>query len=327
MSRLACLVPFVVPLLMASLPMGTTCAALEAAGQALDRGDAAAARDAVRPCLVASPHDGPSLLVAARASLGLADVDAAVRLLELAVATEPGRPDYHRWLAHAYGLQARGKGLFAQVALGKKAVAELEVAVRQDPDDLDSRVELIDFHASAPRLFGGDRDKAAAEAQEIARRDALRGLQAEARLALASGDAAAAEQRLELAVARFPERFEGPLWLGSFFLRRQGPAKAVPPFERALALAPEAPVASYGLGAALAASDGDPERAEALLRRYLAHLPGPGEPSRADALYHLALVHRRLGKVQQARSELSEALRFDPEHGAARRAAKELEKP
>jgi len=265
------------------------------------------------------------LLGSARASLAANDVNAAVRTLERAVASQPAAAEAHWWLAHAYAVKAQRSGMFGQISLARKSAAELQAAVAADPEHLDARMELVSFYASSPGVFGGDLARAVAEAKEIARRDPMRGLEAEARLAAAREDLVAAEQQLQLAATRNPQRVEPLLWLGAFYLRRQRFAEAAATFERALSMSPDLPRAEFGLGATLASTGSDPVRAERLLQRYLARAPGPTEPTRAHALYHLAVVHRR-DDPARARRELAEALLLDPGYGDAKRALAELPK-
>ena len=51
----------------------------------------------------------------------------------------------------------------------------LEAALREEPDNVDVRLDLVRFHAMTPAIAGGDKSEARKQAAEIAKRDAALG--------------------------------------------------------------------------------------------------------------------------------------------------------
>ncbi|MBA3658627.1 MAG: hypothetical protein H0W67_03440 [Gemmatimonadales bacterium] len=74
-------------------------------------------------------------------------------------------------------------------AIGKvqKGRAALDRAIMLDPDNLEARTTLMQFLLQAPSIVGGSKSKARGQAQEIARRNPLRGLLARLEIAAAVG--------------------------------------------------------------------------------------------------------------------------------------------
>ena len=106
-----------------------------------------------------------------RAALDRDDPQAAVNLLEKAVAQNPGDSHAHYFLGVAYGHLAEKAGVFRRASLARHTRDEFERAVSIDPDDLDARFALVEFYSLAPRYLGGSSQKALQEAEEIRKRD------------------------------------------------------------------------------------------------------------------------------------------------------------
>ncbi len=308
-----------VALLLLTEPAGADC---DAVLQLLAADDLVHARAVYSRCQPAEPQYH---FATARIHLTGNAPDRAADELSAALRQQPLNGEYHWWLVHAYHEQSLRAGLLTQIGLAKKAGAELQQAVKLDPNNLAAHLELIDFYASAPRVFGGDHEKAAALAREMAHHDRFEGMLAQARLALANTNVIAAENDYRLLVEQFPGRAEGVLAAGFFHLNAAHLPEAISEFRRAQSLAPQSRLADYGLGAALARS-GDVAGAEAPLRRYLGHIVQPGEPTHAHTLYHLALAQKAAGNVAASVETLRTALRLDPGYGNARRLLAELQK-
>ena len=86
--------------------------------------------------------------------------DEAIALLEAAAGPGKGNPAYHHLLAQSYGRAAQNANWFRAMGLAKKTLAQLEIAVSLDPDNLQYLDDLKDYYRDAPGFLGGDGDKA-----------------------------------------------------------------------------------------------------------------------------------------------------------------------
>ena len=98
--------------------------------------------------------------------------DDAISAGERAVALNPNNSDYHMWLGRAYGEKAGSSSFITAASLTKKVRAEFERAVELDAGNVLARTDLAEFYLSAPGFLGGGKQKAIAQAEQLAARDA-----------------------------------------------------------------------------------------------------------------------------------------------------------
>jgi tetratricopeptide (TPR) repeat protein len=99
----------------------------------------------------------------------------AVSLFEDATRLDAQNAEYHLWLGRAYGYRARQVNESEQFFLARKVRKHLEKAVELNPDQVDARLDLLDYYLQAPSLLGGGVDKAKVQAEEIVKRDPQQG--------------------------------------------------------------------------------------------------------------------------------------------------------
>lgn len=136
-------------------------------------------------CLVSIPVSAANhadLFAAGKAALTAGDAEKSAKLLEEAVKLSPRNAEYRYYLGGAYGEAALSASLFGKASLAKKAKVELDKAVELDPNYIEPRFALIDFHLMAPGIMGGDPEKAVAHANEVKKRDNVEGHRAFARI-------------------------------------------------------------------------------------------------------------------------------------------------
>ena len=63
-----------------------------------------------------------------------------------------------------------------QFPLARKVRIHFEKAVKLDPDNVDARADLAEYYLKAPRILGGGKEKAEAQAHEISYRNLREGL-------------------------------------------------------------------------------------------------------------------------------------------------------
>jgi tetratricopeptide (TPR) repeat protein len=132
---------------------------------------------------LANIDDGEALYLLSKVKQALGKTNDAVRLAEAAVKADPNEPKYHLQLAGALSDQAEKVNAFKRVSLAGHIRSELQTALKLDPRNTDSLLGMMTFYEVAPRIAGGNKQKARQLAKEIARIDASKGYLAEARLA------------------------------------------------------------------------------------------------------------------------------------------------
>src|SRR5207245_102501 len=142
------------------------------------------------------PDDAVTAYLLSRVRLAFGDLESALSLAQKAVLLDGSAARYHFQLARVYGEMAERAGTFKQLALARRFRREAEAAVALDGACLEAKMGLMEYYARAPRLIGGDRGKAAALADDIARLDASEGYLARKHL-LPEGHDAAEEEALD----------------------------------------------------------------------------------------------------------------------------------
>src|SRR5258708_31017421 len=136
----------------------------------------------IRALPVAAADSGDALIAQGRGATQSGEADKAIDLLKQAVERAPKNAEAHRSLAEAYGDAARTANIFRQASLAGKCKDEFERAVELDPNFIDAREGLLEYYLLAPGILGGSMEKANLQAQEIRKRDSLRGHLAMARI-------------------------------------------------------------------------------------------------------------------------------------------------
>jgi cytochrome c-type biogenesis protein CcmH/NrfG len=140
-----------------------------------------------------SPNDAESYNLLCRAYRALDNWDQGLSACQKAVSLEPSSSSYHLWLGRIYGEKANHSNFVAAAGLAKKIRNEFEAAVRLDPGNLEARADLAEFYVEAPGVVGGGKDKAEAQARELATLDPREAELIRARLAEKNKDLLAAE--------------------------------------------------------------------------------------------------------------------------------------
>jgi cytochrome c-type biogenesis protein CcmH/NrfG len=146
------------------------------------------------------PNDAESYNLLCRAYREMENWDQSVSACQKAVLLEPGSSRYHLWLGRVYGEKANHVNFVSAAGLAKKVSNEFETAVRLDPGNLEARADLAEFYVEAPGVVGGGKDKAEAQARELATLDPREANLIRARLAEKNEDLVAAENYYRSAI-------------------------------------------------------------------------------------------------------------------------------
>jgi tetratricopeptide (TPR) repeat protein len=129
--------------------------------------------------VLAAPLAAQTALVEeGRAAIDRNDPQAALPVLQRAVAQDPNNANAHYLLGVAYGNLAKKANVFRRTSLARHTRDELEHAVELDPNHLEARWGLVQYYALAPGYLGGSEQKARQQAEEIGKRDASFGKRA-----------------------------------------------------------------------------------------------------------------------------------------------------
>jgi tetratricopeptide (TPR) repeat protein len=260
------------------------------AERAINEGQPARARVVAQQVLRADPNDAAALYWLGRAAFHEDRFDEAIEHLERATQLDDRNSAYFEWYGNALGREAQQANKLRQAFLARRMRPAWERAIELDPGNLGARESLLEFYWQAPGFMGGSKDKAFAQAEEIRRRDGLR----------------------------------GAMLLGSLFERDEQYAKAMEVFEGASRSHPESRLVLYSIGRISAVSGLRPERGVAALTAYVDGPAAPGEPSVAHALWRMGMIREKQGQRDLARATYQRALQQDPENKQAAEALKKL---
>lgn len=102
--------------------------------------------------------------------------ESAVEWFEKAAVLDSANSQYHLWLGRAYGYSAQRASILWQFPLARRVKIHFEKSVELDPDNIDARADLAEYYLKAPRILGGGKEKAEAQAHEISARNLNEGL-------------------------------------------------------------------------------------------------------------------------------------------------------
>ncbi len=259
-----------------------------------------------------------------RAHFEIGAWDAGIAACEKAVGIEPTNGVYHLWLARIYGEKADHAGFFSAAGLAKKVRIEFERAVELNPDNWEARTDLAEFYLEAPGIVGGGKDKARAQAEEIARLNRAMAHWVRARLAEKNKDLTGAEREYRAAVDASQGGARAWLNLAGFYRR----AQRLDEMEEALRTLETRPLdhpAALVDGASLVLRTGrNYLLGVRLVRRYLASKTVEEAPVFKARCMLGELLERqgdRAGAAEQYRAALAIAHSFRPAQEGLRRVA------
>jgi tetratricopeptide (TPR) repeat protein len=238
----------------------------------------AEARDAFELVAAAEPNNAAAAYHLGQLALMRNMETEAIKWFEKATALAPQSASYYQALGDAYGLAAQKAGLFSKPGLARRCRLAYEKAVELEPENISARYALFTFFRQAPAIAGGGLDKARTQAEEIRKRDVIRGT-----IALAE---------LSVVEKKFDEAFAALV-----ALRRSHP---------------EAWDAAYQIGRTAAMSGQRLDDGEAALKDYLARTPDEDEAPLWGAHWRLGQILEKKGDPAGARAEYQAALKLNP---------------
>jgi len=289
----------------------------------LDAGKYSEAASALKQQVARNPNDVQATLWLARSFIDLGDYDQALTYAQRAAHLSPDCTESHFWLARAYAMKADTARSFW---LARKARLEYQKAVQLDPDNLDARLDLMEFYLQAPWVLGGSKDKALSQVQAIASRDSTEG-------DLARGIYWRDLNKPELASREYRKVLEakpkrsGPYFeIADFYEVQRKPAEVEAAVREASSIVPNDPRLKYYSAVASIMKRQDLPKAEKELNAYLSGTPRRDDfPPHAAAHAWLGRIYEIWGKKQQAMKQYRTALDLNPDDQLAKNALDRLD--
>ncbi len=300
-------------------------ASLEPVRQMLSAGRVDDALKALQARLESGSRDAEAYHLQSRAYLALKNWSKAAEAAERAVALEPNNSNYHMWLGRAYGEKASHSNFFTAAGLAGKVRSEFERAVELDAANVAARSDLAEFYIEAPGIMGGGKDKARAQAEQLAGRDTAAAHWVRARLA--EKDKKYDEAEKEYRAATQGKSGQAGAWLNlASFYRNRG---RLPEMESAINKAVAAMTGKDGhvlvdAASLLLVAGRNFALAEQLLRRYLNSESPVAEAPVFQARYLLGTILEKQGDSDGAATQYEAALSLAGNYEEAEKALKRV---
>jgi tetratricopeptide (TPR) repeat protein len=299
-------------------------AALKAAIESFNRHDLPEAKSQFQRLLAGESANAEARMYLGRLALEEGRLDDAIDHLDRAAQLNPTNAVYFLWLARGYGLQARKAGIPTGIGPALRSRSAFEKSVTLDPELIEAREDLIQFHRKAPGIVGGSRRAARSHANEIKKRDPYLGALIQGDLLMDERKYREAENVYRAAAETKPGHVDAYYRLGLLYSKRKEFEKAFPAFEKILQLDTNEVEACFYMGEAGALSGLRLPRAEEALKVYLRTRPWSIMPSLADAHFRLGQIYEHQRKHDLACVEFQAALKLDPDLQAVKAALRNL---
>lgn len=253
------------------------------------------------------------------------DQSKAEEYLKQAVSANPDDARFHLALANLYGQMAREANMIRQASLAGRVKTHLETAVKLDPKNMNASFMLVGLYARAPKIMGGDPDKAKKIANDMLKYNRAEGLRALGFIAHAEERFGDAESNYRNALNASPDSLKYYSSLASFYQSRSNHAEALKVYESAMAKFPSNRNLLYQAGRMAAmAGQGHSEKAQKYLNDFISGNTDKNDRNLANAWYYLGITEKNKNNQTAARNHFNTALRINPQHKQAQEALKEL---
>jgi len=270
------------------------------------------AKTVFEPAFKANTRDAAAAFYLGRIAMEERKTDRAADYFESATKHDPKNSQYFLWLGRANGREAQQANVLRQPGLARRARSAWERAIELDPDNLDARSDLIQYYVQAPGFLGGSMAKALDQAEEIRKRNPLRGNLELGALYEREKKPVEAEKAYLAGAKEKSDRHVGEYRLGLFYQSSGAFDRAFDLFESMLVANPAEAGALFQIGKTGAMSGQRLDRAQEALEAYLNTTPGRNDPSLAAAHWRLGMIHEKRQDRQRAKAEYEIALRLDP---------------
>lgn len=283
--------------------------------------------DAIRSLslrIAADPQDAEAYHLLSRAYYEVEQWDQSIAAAQHAVLLRPQSSEYHLWLARAYGNKAEHSMWFTAISLAKKARVEFERAVELDAANVDARADLAEYYVEAPGFLGGGKDKARAQAEQLAAYDESAAHWVKARLAEKDSRLIEAEQEYKAAIAASPAPGGEWLNLAAFYRHQKRYKEMEDAINHAVSFGTKKTNVLYEAASLLYRAGRNFPGAAQLVRAYLNSKPHDEQAPAFQAHYLLGQILEKQGDKRAAADEYRAALSLASDYREAREALKRM---
>jgi len=332
----------------------------------VDDGHFQRAERQIKEQLKSEPNDPQLHYWMSKVALAFGRIDSSMQEAEKAIGLNNARADYHAQLVAALGVKlgSADTGFLARLSLARRFQAEAESTLKMDPGNAEASTDLVQFYLEAPSIAGGDKAKAVAVAERLAKIDPAHGNELKAQIAEHEGHMDEAAQLYKRAAEGAPADYEIVASTANFYLNlenQKGFAEAEEFAKKAMKLNPDridaynvltvlyvkqrrwpdlaaimneadrrvpdnlAPRYQAGKFILATAATDEFALAEESLRKYLTQPPEAGSPPLGAAHWRLGQLLEKEGKKEEARKQLRTAVQLNPELKDAKEELKQLQ--
>lgn len=272
-----------------------------------------------------SPKDAEAYNLLCRSYFELRAWNDGISACEKAVSLESNESLYHLWLGRIYGEKADSSNFLTAASLAGKVRDQLEKAVQLNPNSADARTDLAEFYLEAPGIIGGGRDKAEAQARELAKIAPDRAHWVYARIAEKQKDLATAEKEYRAAIEASHGSAHDWFNLALFYSHQKNYDAMQSTLEHTMTLPIDHPEVAMESAELLIRAGRDFPEAIEWLHQYLKGPTVEAAPA-FKAHYLLGTVLQKQGKKQEAAEQYQLALSLAKSYSPAADALKRLDR-
>ncbi|HEY1804636.1 MAG TPA: hypothetical protein VGG45_09145 [Terracidiphilus sp.] len=244
----------------------------------------------------------------------------AAAACQQAVILDQQNSDFHMWLARVLGRQASKASFLSALGIAKHSLAEMQTAVKLNPQNGPALSDLGDYYAQAPGIAGGGTDKAQAVALQLDKVDSARAQQLRGDIAMQAKDYTTAENEYRQAVAVAKEPADYWTVLANFYRSRQQWTDVDATIQSCIAAAAKDKNSSFALSdgaGVLIAARRNPTLAAQMLQNYLSSSSMTEDAPAFIAHIQLSRLKQQLGDAVGAKAELAIAAQLAKEFNPA----------
>lgn len=292
--------------------------------QLFESGNFSEAKSLLKSCAEAKSDNHIAAFYIGRLYMIENDAENAIRWFQEAIKQDEQNSDYHLWLGRACAVTIQKVSVLKKASVAKNVRKEFEKALVLNPDNLEARFGLLQFHLAAPGIIGGSLDSANEQAKHIKKLNLSQGHLAHGIIYNATKNQDMAEKEFLAAINQDSKIFQAYYQLSFLYSSKKEYDKSFGILEKLLSQFPDETDANFYIGKFTVESEKNLEKGEESLKEFLTSKPNENSPSFAAAHYLLGIIYEKKGEKINAKTEFETALKLDPGFEQAKKALQRL---